>query len=162
MTSPASHPPTQKIKKIVLIKEKKTVTYFFLKKSSIFIAELFTLAAPSQVKSIKELTFFSSKVKKVMLTNDLTESVYREACDWNANLIISYHPPIFAPMKKLVQSNWKDRIITGCIENRIAIYSPHTSYDALAGGVNDWLLQAFGEFSWLIWVHCILFRISHD
>lgn len=86
----------------------------------------------------------------VMLTNDLTEAVYREACDWNANLIISYHPPIFAPMKKLVQSNWKDRIITGCIENRIAIYSPHTSYDALAGGVNDWLLQAFGEFSWLI------------
>nr|XP_034337005.1 NIF3-like protein 1 isoform X1 [Crassostrea gigas] len=83
------------------------------------------------------------EVKKVMLTNDLTEAVYREACDWNANLIISYHPPIFAPMKKLVQSNWKDRIITGCIENRIAIYSPHTSYDALAGGVNDWLLQAF-------------------
>lgn len=83
------------------------------------------------------------EVKKVMLTNDLTEAVYQEARGWNANLIISYHPPIFAPMKKLVQSNWKDRIITGCLENRIAIYSPHTSYDALAGGVNDWLLQAF-------------------
>ncbi|XP_056009234.1 NIF3-like protein 1 isoform X2 [Ostrea edulis] len=83
------------------------------------------------------------EVKKIMLTNDLTEAVYQEARAWNANLIISYHPPIFVPMKKLVQRNWKDRIITGCIENRIAIYSPHTSYDALAGGVNDWLIQAF-------------------
>lgn len=127
------------------------MTYFFLKKSRIFIAELFTQAALSHFsKEHERINFFSIKVKKVMLTNDLTEAVYREACDWNANLIISYHPPIFAPMKKLVQSNWKDRIITGCIENRIAIYSPHTSYDALAGGVNDWLLQAFGEFSWLI------------
>nr|XP_022336773.1 NIF3-like protein 1 isoform X1 [Crassostrea virginica] len=82
-------------------------------------------------------------VKKVMLTNDLTEAVYQEARAWKANLIISYHPPIFVPMKKLVQSNWKDRIITGCLENRIAVFSPHTSYDAVAGGVNDWLLQAF-------------------
>ncbi|XP_062592981.1 NIF3-like protein 1 [Saccostrea cucullata] len=83
------------------------------------------------------------EVKKVMLTNDLTEMVFQEAKAWKANLIISYHPPIFVPMKKLEQRNWKDRIITGCIENRIAIYSPHTSYDALAGGVNDWLMEAF-------------------
>ncbi|XP_061196888.1 NIF3-like protein 1 [Saccostrea echinata] len=83
------------------------------------------------------------EVKKVMLTNDLTEAVYQEAKAWKANLIISYHPPIFVPMKKLEQRKWKDRIITGCIENRIAIYSPHTSYDALAGGVNDWLMEAF-------------------
>lgn len=125
------------------------MTYLFLKKNEIFISELCIPLAPSQLKNIKK-SIVLLKVKKVMLTNDLTEAVYKEAHDWNANLIISYHPPIFAPMKKLVQRNWKDRIITGCVENRIAIYSPHTSYDALAGGVNDWLLQAFGKLSWLI------------
>ena len=32
-----------------------------------------------------------------------------------------------------------------CIENRIALYSPHTTYDALAGGLSDWLIAAFGK-----------------
>lgn len=31
--------------------------------------------------------------------------------------------------------------------NNIAIYSPHTTWDVVQGGVNDWLASAFGEFS---------------
>lgn len=30
-----------------------------------------------------------------------------------------------------------------CLENKIALYSPHTSFDSIEGGVNDWLAQAF-------------------
>ncbi len=60
------------------------------------------------------------------------------------NMILSYHPPIFVPMKRLTQSSWKERIVVRCAENRVAIYSPHTSYDAVQGGVNDWLLKLFG------------------
>lgn len=26
-----------------------------------------------------------------------------------------------------------------CLENRVALYSPHTAWDAVSGGVNDWL-----------------------
>lgn len=29
------------------------------------------------------------------------------------------------------------------MENRIALYSPHTSFDSILGGVNDWLAAAF-------------------
>ena len=39
----------------------------------------------------------------------------------------------------------QDRIVAQCLERGIAIYSPHTCYDALRGGVNDWLLSAFGQ-----------------
>lgn len=39
----------------------------------------------------------------------------------------------------------KERIVARCLEKGLAIYSPHTSYDALQGGVNDWLIQAFGK-----------------
>jgi putative NIF3 family GTP cyclohydrolase 1 type 2 len=60
-------------------------------------------------------------------------------------MIISYHPPIFSGMKKLVQKQWKDKIIIRCIENKIAVYSPHTSYDCVEGGVNDWLISCFGK-----------------
>ncbi|GFO19885.1 nif3-like protein 1 [Plakobranchus ocellatus] len=82
-------------------------------------------------------------VSKVMLTIDLTTQVMEEAKDRTVDLIISYHPPIFVPLKRLTQRSWKERIVVDCMENRIAVFSPHTSYDALEGGVNDWLLSAF-------------------
>ena len=85
------------------------------------------------------------QVSKVLLTNDLTEDVMTEAIDMKANMILSYHPPIFSALKRLTQRTWKERIVIKCIENRIAVYSPHTAFDALNGGVNDWMLKPFGE-----------------
>ncbi|CAE1308573.1 NIF3-like protein 1 [Acanthosepion pharaonis] len=82
-------------------------------------------------------------VSKMLLTNDLTPEVLDEALTIKANLILSYHPPVFSPLKRLCQSDWKQKIVVKAIENRIAIYSPHTSCDSLKEGVNDWLLSAF-------------------
>ncbi|XP_003742801.1 NIF3-like protein 1 [Galendromus occidentalis] len=87
----------------------------------------------------------NSLIKKVFLTNDLTERVMEEAIAWKANMIISYHPPIFSAFKRLDQSNWRSRIVIKCLENRIALYSPHTSWDCVKGGVNDWLGKAFSS-----------------
>ncbi|KAL8594512.1 hypothetical protein ACOMHN_024957 [Nucella lapillus] len=82
-------------------------------------------------------------VSKLLLTNDLTPEVMQEAVDKRTDMIVSYHPPIFAPMKRVTQGSWKERIAAGCLERRIALYSPHTSWDAVAQGVNDWLISAF-------------------
>ena len=60
-------------------------------------------------------------------------------------MIISYHPAIFQPLKRLTQSEWKQRSIVKCIEKKIAVYSPHTAWDTIDGGINDWILQAFGK-----------------
>lgn len=60
-------------------------------------------------------------------------------------LIVSYHPPIFVPLRRLTQSSWKERLVLRCAERRVALYSPHTAWDALRGGVNDWLLKPFRE-----------------
>jgi len=82
-------------------------------------------------------------VKKILLTNDLTDEVMKEAHQKKPNLIVSYHPPIFSGLKRLTMQTWKEKIIVECIENRIAIYSPHTSWDSCPQGVNDWLAAAF-------------------
>ena len=79
-------------------------------------------------------------VRSLMLTNDLTEPVVAEAIKIKSNMILSYHPPVFQPLKRLVQHSWKERIVVKCIENRLAIFSPHTTYDTIEGGVNDWLI----------------------
>jgi len=85
-------------------------------------------------------------VDKLLLTNDLTETVTDEAVGMNISMILSYHPPVFKPLKRLNQQSWKERIVVKCIENRIAVFSPHTCYDALQGGVNDWLISPFGMY----------------
>ena len=65
-----------------------------------------------------------------------------EALAKSSDMIISYHPPIFAPLKRITQKSWKERIVSICLEHRIALYSPHTSWDCVRNGVNDWLAKS--------------------
>ncbi len=87
----------------------------------------------------------SHLVDSILLTNDLTEAVMDEAIEKKTNMILSYHPPIFTPLKTLTRSTWKERVVLKAIENRIAIYSPHTAFDVVKGGVNDWLASGLGK-----------------
>ena len=51
-------------------------------------------------------------IKKVFLTNDLTEDVMAEAMDKGSGsglMIMSYHPPIFRALKRISADNWKVR-----------------------------------------------------
>ncbi|XP_048514105.1 NIF3-like protein 1 isoform X1 [Athalia rosae] len=82
-------------------------------------------------------------IKHILITNDLTEDVMQEAVELGTDLIMSYHPPIFAPLKSITTRTWKERVAASCLENRIALYSPHTSFDSVKGGLNDWLAEAF-------------------
>ncbi|KAM4632609.1 NIF3-like protein 1 [Discoglossus pictus] len=84
-------------------------------------------------------------VKKILLTNDLTEDVLEEAVGLGADMVLSYHPPIFKALKRLTWANWKQRLMVKALEKRLAIYSPHTSCDALPNGVNAWLGRALGS-----------------
>ena len=72
-------------------------------------------------------------VRKIFLTNDLTEQVMDEAITSSSDLIVSYHPPIFRGIKRITQNQWKDRLVVKALENRIASYSPHTAYDVIKG-----------------------------
>ncbi|XP_036175524.1 NIF3-like protein 1 isoform X2 [Myotis myotis] len=83
-------------------------------------------------------------VNTLFLTNDLTEEVMEEALRKKADFILSYHPPIFRPIKRITWKTWKERLVIRALENRIAIYSPHTAYDAAPQGVNNWLAKGLG------------------
>ncbi|CAN0057363.1 unnamed protein product [Lampetra planeri] len=96
-------------------------------------------------------------VSTLLLTNDLTEEVLQEAVRLPAQMVLSYHPPVFAPLRSLTMRSWKERLVVTALENRVAVYSPHTCYDALRGGVNDWLAEGLG-MGLLIVVCCVGFR----
>lgn len=86
-------------------------------------------------------------IKTILLTNDLTMPVMDEAEAIGCDLIISYHPPLFRPVKRLVQKDWKQRLAVRAVEGGMAVYSPHTSWDSVKGGVNDWLIGGVGSGS---------------
>ena len=50
-------------------------------------------------------------VNKIILTNDLTEAVLKESLDTKVDMILSYHPPIFRPLKRITSQSWKVRKI---------------------------------------------------
>jgi len=77
----------------------------------------------------------------VMLAIDLNERVMFEAEEAGVGLIIAYHPPIWEPLPRMTDSTPKERVILRAIERGIAIYSPHTSLDAVEGGMTDWLCE---------------------
>jgi dinuclear metal center YbgI/SA1388 family protein len=82
---------------------------------------------------------------RVLLTIDLTERVLEEAIAARAGLVITYHPPIFAPLKRITDAPGKERIVLGAARAGVAIHCPHTALDACSGGVNDWLAEGLGR-----------------
>lgn len=46
-------------------------------------------------------------VSHILLTNDLTEDVMDEAIKLKTDLIVTYHPLIFTPLKCITNASWK-------------------------------------------------------
>jgi dinuclear metal center YbgI/SA1388 family protein len=86
-------------------------------------------------------------VGAVLLAIDLSDEVVSEAESLGAGLIVAYHPPIFQGLKRLRSSAPAERVLLRCAALDVAVFSPHTALDAAPGGVNDWLLSAFGAGS---------------
>ncbi|MCA9489384.1 MAG: Nif3-like dinuclear metal center hexameric protein [Myxococcales bacterium] len=83
-------------------------------------------------------------VRRALLCVDLTPPVVDEALAMDADLVIAYHPPIFSGLKRLTSSTPQGRSLLALIRAGVTVHSPHTALDAAAGGMNDWLLEAFG------------------
>jgi len=71
-------------------------------------------------------------VKKVLLTLDVTENAIDLAIKEKADLIISHHPFIFRPIKKITNP-----LYIRLIKSDIAVYCAHTNLDVVKKGVNS-------------------------
>ena len=74
---------------------------------------------------------------------DLTEPVLDELLAAGSDLIVAYHPPWFAPLKRLRASVPREQTLLRLIRAGIHLYSPHSALDAARGGMADWLLEPF-------------------
>ena len=76
-------------------------------------------------------------VDSVLLCIDVTEEVLDEAAAKGAGLVISHHPVIFRPLKKLTGAGFAERVVLKAVRDNIALYAAHTNIDRVWGGVNS-------------------------
>ena len=75
---------------------------------------------------------------------DVTNSVIDEAIANGANLIVTHHPMMFSPIKRLTETNYEARLLCRMIRAGISLISAHTNLDQAPGGCNDVLAQTIG------------------
>lgn len=75
-----------------------------------------------------------------LLALDCTPAVVEQAKQLGAQLIVTHHPVIFHPLKRVNE----DAVVYQLIRSDIAVISAHTNLDIAQGGVNDALASAIG------------------
>jgi len=86
----------------------------------------------------------SQKVKGILLCLDVTEEVLEEAIELDCNLIISHHPLLFKPLKRLTEKTYIERCVIKACKNDLVIYAAHTNLDNSFGGLNFYLAERLG------------------
>ena len=84
------------------------------------------------------------KVKKVLITLDVTSKAIEKAINEEYDVIISHHPFIYKGIKALDGENAVSANAIKLIKAGVSVMSFHTRLDALSGGVNDTLCKLFG------------------
>lgn len=78
-----------------------------------------------------------TKIKNIILSLDLSDTVIEEAIKNECNLIITHHPLLYRPLKNLdFSKNRTALMIEKLIKNDISLYSAHTNLDFTKHGVS--------------------------
>jgi dinuclear metal center YbgI/SA1388 family protein len=76
------------------------------------------------------------EISSALITLDINENVLDEAINSGCDLILSHHPLIFGPLKKIAGRSVTERLVLKAIKNDIAVYSAHTNLDIFEKGVS--------------------------
>ncbi len=77
-----------------------------------------------------------SECTGILLSLDCTLECVREAVEKKSNLIVSHHPLIFHPIRRITPENGTGKALMAAIKADVAIYSIHTNLDNILPGVN--------------------------
>lgn len=83
-------------------------------------------------------------ISKAIICLDCSKDIVCEAVKDGAQLIITHHPVIFNPVKRIADNNDFGEMIITALENGISIYSAHTNLDSAPGGLTDTVIEKLG------------------
>lgn len=83
---------------------------------------------------------YEKEVKKIYIALDVTSEALKEAISFGADLVITHHPLIFAPVSNVLS----DSLVYKAVASGMSFIASHTCLDKADGGVNHCLAEAVG------------------
>jgi dinuclear metal center YbgI/SA1388 family protein len=80
-------------------------------------------------------------VRRILVALDASESVISETLRGKYDLLITHHPLIYNPLKRIISQDPTGSKIIRLIQNKTGLYCAHTNLDIAEGGVNDILFD---------------------
>lgn len=77
------------------------------------------------------------EVKRILVAVDADDAVVEEAVLRGADMLLTHHPLIFKPLKKVNDDDFISRRILKLIQADISYYAMHTNFDAAPGCMAD-------------------------
>lgn len=85
-----------------------------------------------------------AEVKRVLCALDLNLEVIDEAIRIGAQMIVTHHPLLFKPIHSIQYDTPMGQMLYRLIKNDLTVFSMHTNFDIVQGGINDYLAHQLG------------------
>lgn len=86
----------------------------------------------------------SDIVRNIVVALDVTMDVAVEAVKKKANLIVTHHPLIFQPLRRITPASRIGEVVLFVTEHKLNLYAAHTNLDSVKWGVNYVLAKTLG------------------
>jgi dinuclear metal center YbgI/SA1388 family protein len=86
----------------------------------------------------------AAPVRHALTCLTVTPDVAAEAVASKAQLLITHHPILFRPVRRLTAAEPEGRMLLDLIRAGVSVYSPHSAFDNTQGGINDELAGRLG------------------
>jgi len=81
----------------------------------------------------------AAAVERLMVALDPSTAALTAASEQGAQLLVTHHPLLFKPMRRLTPDDPVGRVIWQAVRSDVAIAAAHTNLDVAADGLNSWL-----------------------
>lgn len=69
------------------------------------------------------------EIKRIFVALDVTDETLRQALDFGADLMVTHHPLLFSPVKKINTGDFIGRRLIKMIQGDLCYYAMHTNFD---------------------------------
>lgn len=86
----------------------------------------------------------SRELQGIMVGLDVNEAMIEEAEQSGCNLLVTHHPLLFHPLRRLGEGTRVERLVHLLLEKGLCAYAAHTNLDAMPNGVNGVVADTWG------------------
>lgn len=86
----------------------------------------------------------NAEVDAVLVALEVSGEVLREAIARKAGMVVCHHPPLFRPLRRLLEDEPEGALARDIVRSGLTVYAAHSSLDASPQGVNTALAEVLG------------------